>query len=300
MGKIDRRSRCFANSVGVLSGIRSGTHADCTPNTFQTFEIRGKTSRPRDKKITQKRGDRGSGTCREPVSLKHFHCSQKRWHQKTSHRSEAAKSICKKSSIQDGRFDSNTISPLEVGFSLQDRSSGCSPVDPCCKESKSIPPFSLEGETLSVHLPAFRTGFLTKNFYQMPEATAGLSLSSWGASAGLPGRFSDNGSYKGAMSGTGPANHRIIREARLSDKSREISVRTNPEAGIPRVSNRHCGNEVFLARNENTQNSESGREISLRTNFGKTTSQSSGPVAGYPSSYNNCSFVFSKSPERPF
>ena len=183
---------------------------------------------------------------------------------------------------------------------MQDRSSGCLPVDPCCKESKSIPPFSLEGEPLSVHLPVFRTGFLTKNFYQMPEATAGLSSGSWGASAGLPGRFSDNGSYKRATSGTGPANRRIIREARLSDKSREISVKTNPEAGIPRFSNRHCGNEVFLARNENTQTSESGREISLRTNFGKTTSQSSGPVAGYPSSYNNCPFVFSKSPERPF
>ena len=102
------------------------------------------------------------------------------------------------------------------------------------------------------------------------------------------------------MSGTGPANCRIIRQARLFDKSREISVRTNPGTGISRVSNRHCGNEVFLARNENTQNSESGREISLRTNFGKTTSQSSGPIAGYPSSYNNCSSVFSKSPERPF
>ena len=59
------------------------------------------------------------------------------------------------------------------------------------------------------------------------------------------------------------------------------------------------GNEVFLARNENTQNSESGREISLKANFGKTTSQFSGPVAGYPSSYNNCAIVFSKSPERP-
>ena len=102
------------------------------------------------------------------------------------------------------------------------------------------------------------------------------------------------------MSGTGPANRRIIREARLSDKSREISVRTHSEAGIPRVSNRHCGNEVFLARNENTQNSESGKEISLRANFGKKISQSSGPIAGYPSSYNNCSVVFSKSPERPF
>ena len=85
---------------------------------------------------------------------------------------------------------------------MQDSSSGCLPVDPCCKESKSIPPFSLEGETLSVHLPAFQTGFLTKNFYQMPEATAGLSSGSWGAPAGLPGRFSDNGSYKGAMSRT--------------------------------------------------------------------------------------------------
>ena len=146
MGKIDRRSRCFANSVGVLSGIRSGTNADCTPNTFQTFETRGKTSRPGDKKVTQKRGNRGSETCREPVSLKHFHCSQKRWYQKTSHRFKAAKSICKKSSIQDGRFDSNTISPPEGEFSLQDRSSGCLPVNPCCKESKSIPPFSLEGE----------------------------------------------------------------------------------------------------------------------------------------------------------
>ena len=259
-----------------------------------------KLLRPGDKKITQKRGDRGSGTCREPVSLKLFHYSQKRWYQKTSHISKAAKSICKKSSIQKGRFDPNTISPPERGFSFQDRSSGCLSVDPCCKESKSIPPFSLEGETLSVHLPAFRTGFLTKNFYQMPEATAGLSSGSWGASVGLPGRFSDNGLYKGAMSGTDPANRRIIREARLSDKSREISVKTNPEAGIPRVSNRHCGNEVFLARNENAQNSESGREISLRTNFSKTTSQSSGPVAGYLSSYNNCSSVFSKSFERPF
>ena len=36
----------------------------------------------------------------------------------------------------------------------------------------------------------------------------------------------------------------------------------------------------------NTQYSEPGREISLRTSFSKTTSQSSGPVAGYPSSYN--------------
>ena len=134
----------------------------------------------------------------------------------------------------------------------------------------------------------------------MPEATAGLSSGSCGASAGFPGRFSDNGSYQGAMSGTGPANCRFIREARLSDKSREISVRTHSEAGIPRVSNRHCGNEVFLARNENIQNSESGREISLRANFGKTTSQFSGPVTGYPSSYNNCAIVFSKSPERPF
>ena len=102
------------------------------------------------------------------------------------------------------------------------------------------------------------------------------------------------------MSGIGPANRRFMREARLSDKSREISVRTHSEAGIPRVSNTHCGNEVFLARNKNTQNSESGREISLRANFGKTTSQFSGPVAGYPSSYNNCAIVFSKSPERPF
>ena len=85
------------------------------------------------------------------------------------------------------------------------------------------------------------------------------------------------------MSGIGPANRRFMREARLSDKSREISVRTHSEAGIPRVSNRHCGNEVFIARNENTQNSESGREISLRANFGKTTSQFSGPVTGYPS-----------------
>ena len=161
------------------------------------FKLSRPEERPVDqeiKKITQKRGDRGSGTCREPVSLKHFHCSQKRWYQKTSHRFKAAKSICKKSSIQDGRFDSNAISPPEGGFSLQDRSSGCLPVDPCCKESKSIPPFSLEGETLSVHVPAFRTGFFTKNFYQMPEATADLSSGSWGASAGLPGRFSDNGS----------------------------------------------------------------------------------------------------------
>ena len=53
------------------------------------------------------------------------------------------------------------------------------------------------------------------------------------------------------------------------------------------------GYEVFLAGNENTQNSESGREISLRTNFGKTSSQSPRPNAGYPSSYNNWSFVFS-------
>ena len=102
------------------------------------------------------------------------------------------------------------------------------------------------------------------------------------------------------MSGTGPANRRFMREARLSDKSREISVRAHSEAGIPRVSNRHCGNEVFLARNKNAQNSESGREIYLRANFGKTTSQFSGPVAdiaGYSSSYNNCAIVFSKSPE---
>ena len=128
-------------------------------------------------------------------------------------------------------------------------------------------------------------------FYQMPEATAGLSSGSWGASAGLPGRFSDNGPYKGATSGTGPANRRL-REARLSDKSREISVITHSEAGIPRVSNRHCGNEVFLARNKNTQTSESGREIYLRANFGKITSQFSWPVAGYSSSYNNCAIVF--------
>ena len=77
MEKIERRSRCFANSVRLLSGIRSGSHAECTLNTVQTFETRGKTSRPEDKKVTQKRGDRGSGTYREPVSLKHFHCSQK-------------------------------------------------------------------------------------------------------------------------------------------------------------------------------------------------------------------------------
>ena len=102
------------------------------------------------------------------------------------------------------------------------------------------------------------------------------------------------------MSGTGPANRRFMREARISDKSREISVRTHSEAGILQVSNRHCGNEVFLVRNKNTQNSESGREIYLRANFGKATSQFSGPVAGYSSSYNNCAIVFSKSPERPF
>ena len=253
-----------------------------------------------DKEITQKGAIEVVERTENQFLSNIFTVPKKRWYQKTSHRSKAAKSICKKSSIQDGGFDSNTISPPEGGFSLQDRSSGCLPVDPCCKESKSIPPFSLEGESLSVHLPAFWTGFLTNNFYQMPEATAGLSSGSWGASAGLPGRFSDNGLYRGAMSGTGPANRRFIREARLSDKSREISVRTHSEAGIPRVSNRHCGSEVFLARNENTQNSESGREISLRANFGKTTSQFSGPVAGYPSSYNNCAIVFSKSPERPF
>ena len=117
---------------------------------------------------------------------------------------------------------------------------------------------------------------------------------------GLPGRYPDNGSCKEAMSGTGPANCEIIGEAQLCDKSREISTRAKPEVGIPRVCNRHCGNEVVPLRNENTQNSESGREISLRTNFRKTASQFSGPVAGNPSSYQNSSFIFSKSPERPF
>ena len=61
--------------------------------------------------------------------------------------------------------------------------------------------------------------------------------------------------------------------------------------------------KFFLARNKNTQNSESGREIYLGANFGKTASQFSGPVAdiaGYSSSYNNCAIVFSKSPESPF
>ena len=120
----------------------------------------------------------------------------------------------KKSSIQDGRFDSTTISPLEGGLSLQDRSSGRLPDDPCCKESKSVPAVSLERETLPVHLPALRTGFLIKNIYQMPKATANLSSGSCGASAGLSGQYPNNGSYKGAMFGTGPANHRIIGEAR--------------------------------------------------------------------------------------
>ena len=63
-----------------------------------------------------------------------------------------------------------------------------------------------------------------------------------------------NGSYKGAMFRTGPANHRIIGEATLRDKSREISTGADPEVGIPRVRNRHRGNEASLARNENTQN----------------------------------------------
>ena len=134
----------------------------------------------------------------------------------------------------------------------------------------------------------------------MPKATSGLSSGSWGASADLPGPYGDNGSYKGAMFGARPANRRIIGEARLCDKLREISAGANPEVEVPRVCNRYCGNEVFLARNENTQNSGSDREISLKTNFSKTTGQFSWPVAGNPSTYNNCSFVFSKSPERHF
>ena len=134
----------------------------------------------------------------------------------------------------------------------------------------------------------------------MPSTTIGLSSGSWGASAGLPGRYPNNGSYKEAMSGTGPDNRRIIGTARLCDKSREIDAKANPEVGIPPVCNRQCGNEIFLARNENAQNSESGKEISLRRNFSKPTSQFSRPAAGSPSSYKNCSFIFSKSPERPF
>ena len=49
---------------------------------------------------------------------------------------------------------------------------------------------------LTVHLPALQTSFLTKNVYQMPKATAGLSS----------GSYPNNGSYKGAIAGTGPAN----------------------------------------------------------------------------------------------
>ena len=56
------------------------------------------------------------------------------------------------------------------------------PDDPCRKESKSVPAIFLDRDTLSVHLPALRTGFLTKNFYQIPKATTGLSSGSWGAS----------------------------------------------------------------------------------------------------------------------
>ena len=97
-------------------------------------------SRPEDIEITQKRGDIGSGTYREPVFfLKHVHCFQKRWYQITNHRSKAAKSIYRKSSIQDGGFDSNTVSPPEGGGGF------------LCKID------------LQDALP-FRTGFLTKNF----------------------------------------------------------------------------------------------------------------------------------------
>ena len=167
----------------------------------------------------------------------------------------------------------------------------------------------LERETLSVYLPALRTGFLTKKFYQMPKAATGLYSGSLGASTGLRGRYpkkeqcleqaQQKRSKKEAMCGIDPANRRIIGKVRLCDKSRTISARANPEVGIPLVCNKYCGNEVFLTRNENTQYLESGREISLRTNFRKTTSQFFGPVAGNPFSYKNCSCIFSKSPERP-
>ena len=56
---------CQTGSVIVWNSIRNPCRL--RPNTFQTFETRGMTNRPGDNEITQKRGDIGSGTYREPV-----------------------------------------------------------------------------------------------------------------------------------------------------------------------------------------------------------------------------------------
>ena len=99
---------------------------------------------------------------------------------------------------------------------------------PVAKKSRVYLRFLWKGKLYQFTCLSFGLASSPRIFTKIPEATAGLSSGFWGASAGLPGRFSDTGSYKGAMSGTGPANRRIIREARLSDKSREISVRNQP------------------------------------------------------------------------
>ena len=141
IGKIDRRSRCFANSVRVLSGIRSGSHADCTPTPF-------KLSRPEEwlvdqelKKLLQKGAIEVVEHTENQFSLKHFHFPKKDGTRRPVIDLRQLNQFAEKVPFKMEDLTQIPSVLQKGGFSLQDRSSGCS---------------------------AFRTGFLTKNF--LPNA----------------------------------------------------------------------------------------------------------------------------------
>ena len=227
----------FEFSTGMRNKVQVYADSVKSPSSFQHVKRGGYTCRPRGAESSGK-GCYGNFFPRsKSIHFQHFHHPEEGWGEKASGRHARTESVCRVSSIQDGRYITAERYPVERGLHDKAGSSRCLLDYSIKSKIKDLLKMFLEGCALSVHMSTIRPLTISKVVYQDTKASDCLSKIYEDSSANLLRRHPHNGRFSGASCRAHRNSDKGLGIFRLHDKEKEVNLEANPDYPTSRF---HC------------------------------------------------------------
>ena len=139
----------------LSTGFRRDPSSAETSNSIQPVQGGGKVGGFGGRETFEEGGYRGGGTLQKSISVEHFYNTQEGWREVAGGRHEGPEQFHRTCSFQNGRSFVPAINHLEREFYVQNRSERRISNSSDCKKIKDLSKFSLERETVPVHMSTF-------------------------------------------------------------------------------------------------------------------------------------------------
>ena len=165
----------FEFSTGMGNKVQIYANSVKFPSSFQHVKREGDTCSPRGVESSGKGCYRNLFPRSRSIHFQHFHHPEEGWGEKASSRHARTESVCRVSSIQDGRYITAERYPPERG--LHDKAGSSRHLHDYSSRSKIKDLFKsfLEGRALSVNMSTIRPLTISKVVHQNTKASDCLS-----------------------------------------------------------------------------------------------------------------------------